>query len=87
MYNMATRSDLTDKLTQKNPEISGDDMSYIISKTFDYIGSELASENRVEIRGFGSFEVKEKTVVSSLAKDSGAKRKVVYYKQSSAFGK
>jgi len=84
---MATRSDLINKLTQKNPEISGDDMSYIISKTFDYIASELAAQNRVEIRGFGSFEVKEKKVVSSLAKESGAKRKVVYYKQSSVFDK
>ena len=84
---MATRSELIDKLTQRNPEISGEDMSYIVSKAFDYIASELAKQNRVEIRGFGSFEVNDKKVVSSLAKDSGAIRKVVRYKQSSVFEK
>ena len=84
---MATRSDLIDKLIQKNHEISGEDMSYIVAQTFDYIASELTKQNRVEIRGFGSFEVKNKKIVSSLAKDSGAMRKVVQYKQSSVFDK
>ena len=82
---MTIRSELIDILTKKNPAISGDDMSYILSKTFDYIASELAEQNRVEIRGFGTFEVKEKRVVSSIARDSGAMRKVVHYKQSSVF--
>jgi len=82
---MSTRSELITKLMQKNPEISKEDMAYIVSQSFDYIASELKKQNRVEIRGFGSFDVSEKKVVSSLAKNSGAIRKVVHYKQSSAF--
>ena len=84
---MSTRSELIDKLVKKNHEISEEDMAYIVSQTFDYIASELANQNRVEIRGFGSFDVNEKKVVSSLAKDSGSMRKVVHYKQSSVFEK
>jgi len=84
---MSTRSELIDKLLKKNPEISGEDMAYIVSQSFDYIASELTKQNRVEIRGFGSFDVNKKKVVSSLAKDSGSMRKVVHYKQSSAFEK
>ncbi len=84
---MATRSELIGKLTQQNPEIPGEDMSCIVSKTFDYIASELAQQNRVEIRGFGSFEVNAKKIVSSLAKGGGVMRKVVKYKQSSVFEK
>jgi integration host factor subunit beta len=84
---MATRSDLINKLTHNNSEFSCDDMAYIVSTTFDYIASELASQKRLEIRGFGSFEVKEKRIVSLLAKNSGAMRKVVYYKQSSVLAK
>ncbi len=84
---MSTKRELIDKLVKKNPEISGEDMAYIVSETFDYVASELAKQNRVEIRGFGSFDAKEKKVVSSLAKDSGSIRKVVNYKQSSSFEK
>ena len=82
---MSTRSELINKLVLRNPEISGEDMHYIVSECFDYIGLELAKENRVEIRGFGSFEVNKKRVVSSISKAGSVMRNVVHYKQSSLF--
>jgi len=84
---MATRSELIEKLHKKNPEILIEDMAHIVSECFDYISSELAKKNRVEIRGLGSFDVNEKRVVSSIANDSGAMRNVVHYKGSSVFEK
>lgn len=84
---MSTKSELINSLLLKNPEISGEDMHYTVSECFDYIASELAKENRVEIRGFGSFEVNKKRVVSSLSKNGSLMRNVVHYKPSSLFEK
>lgn len=80
---MIKRSQLIQRLAIKNPNIKFEDINFIINESFDFIGSELQKGNRIEIRGFGSFELREKAVVSKIIKSGVKKRKFVHYKQSS----
>jgi integration host factor subunit beta len=53
-----TRSDLVDKLaSEKN--ISNAVADKIVTEIFKSMSDTLVSGNRIEIRGFGSFEVRE----------------------------
>jgi integration host factor subunit beta len=53
-----TRSDLVDKLaSEKN--ISNAVAERIVTEIFKSMSDTLVSGNRIEIRGFGSFEVRE----------------------------
>jgi integration host factor subunit beta len=53
-----TRSDLVDKLASEN-NISIAVAERIVTEIFKGMSDTLVSGNRIEIRGFGSFEVRE----------------------------
>lgn len=84
---MSTKSQLIHRLAENNPNILPEDIEYMVSECFYYIASNLEKKNRIEIRGFGSFEIREKNVVSSIVKNNKSLRNVVHYKQSSIFEK
>ena len=55
-----TKSELIEKLVLDYPLISKKESELIITSVFDDIASALVSGDRVEIRGFGSFSVKDR---------------------------
>ena len=55
-----TKSELIEKLVLDYPLISKKESELIVTSVFDDIASALVSGDRVEIRGFGSFSVKDR---------------------------
>jgi integration host factor subunit beta len=54
------RSDLVSKLIEENPELDGRDLERIVNTVLDEIADALAEGNRVELRGFGAFSVRQR---------------------------
>lgn len=55
-----TRSELIDALQRQNPHLTLREVTKIIDIFFGEISEALAREQRVELRGFGSFQVKRR---------------------------
>lgn len=55
-----TRSELITRLAAANPHLYQRDIERIVTTVFDEIGGALARGDRVELRGFGAFSVKER---------------------------
>src|SRR5690606_15681829 len=54
------KSELIQRIAQENPHLYQRDVERIINTIFDEIGHALARGDRVELRGFGAFSVKER---------------------------
>lgn len=54
------KSELIAKLADANPHLYQRDVERIVSTVFDEITEALARGDRVELRGFGAFSVKER---------------------------
>lgn len=55
-----TRSDLVQKLAEKNPHLMQKDVERIVNTIFDEITKALSRGDRVELRGFGAFSIKKR---------------------------
>lgn len=55
-----TRSDLVQKLAEKNPHLMQKDVERIVNTIFDEITKALSRGDRVELRGFGAFSIKRR---------------------------
>ena len=55
-----TKSELILRLAERNPHLYERDVERIVATIFDEISSALANGDRVELRGFGAFSVKER---------------------------
>jgi len=55
-----TKSELIQKLADRNPHLLLRDVERIVDTVFDEITDTLAEGNRVELRGFGAFSVKHR---------------------------
>ena len=55
-----TKSELIAYLAEENPHLYQRDVERIITTVFDEITSALSQGNRVELRGFGAFSVKQR---------------------------
>ena len=55
-----TKSELIQRLAQRNPHLFQRDVERIVSTVFDEITEALARGDRVELRGFGAFSVKQR---------------------------
>jgi integration host factor subunit beta len=55
-----TKSELIAKLAGKNPQLYIRDVEIIVETIFEEMTDALARGDRVELRGFGSFSVKER---------------------------
>ena len=55
-----TKSELIQALAVENPHLYHRDVERIVSTVFDEISAALARGDRVELRGFGAFSVKER---------------------------
>ncbi|MFN3615187.1 MAG: integration host factor subunit beta [Rubrimonas sp.] len=54
------KSELIQKIAEENPHLFQRDVERIVSTVFDEISSALARGDRVELRGFGAFSVKNR---------------------------
>jgi integration host factor subunit beta len=55
------RSELVQKLMDENPHLSQRDVERVISTIFEEIIKTMANGDRVELRGFGAFSVKQRS--------------------------
>jgi len=55
-----TKSELIADLASANPHLMNRDIELIVSTVFDEISAALARGERVELRGFGAFTVKQR---------------------------
>jgi integration host factor subunit beta len=55
-----TKSDLVDRLATKSGNFSRKDIEVIVDTVFGSMADSLARGEKVEIRGFGSFKVKQR---------------------------
>ena len=55
-----TKSELIQRLADANPHLYLRDVERIVTTIFEEITDALAEGNRVELRGFGAFSVKER---------------------------
>jgi integration host factor subunit beta len=55
-----TKSELIARLAAANPHLYQRDMERIVTTIFEEITAALARGDRVELRGFGAFSVKER---------------------------
>ena len=54
------RSELIQKIAEENPHLFQRDVERIVATVFDEIISAMARGERVELRGFGAFSVKQR---------------------------
>ncbi len=55
-----TKSELIQRLAEKNPHLFQRDVERIVATILDEITAALARGDRVELRGFGAFSVKHR---------------------------
>jgi integration host factor subunit beta len=55
-----TKSELIQKLAERNPHLYMRDIEKIVNTIFDEMTAALAKGDRVELRGFGAFSVKDR---------------------------
>ena len=55
-----TKSELIQRLAERNPHLYHRDVELIVGAIFDEIGAALSRGDRVELRGFGAFSVKRR---------------------------
>lgn len=53
-----TKSGLIEKVAEQSPHISKKDTEVVVNTIFDAMTDALSQGERIEIRGFGSFQVK-----------------------------
>jgi integration host factor subunit beta len=66
-----TKSELIEQLTASNPMLNKREAELIVNAIFDSIGDALVDGDRVEIRGFGSFTVRERDAREARNPKSG----------------
>ena len=66
-----TKSELIEELTINNEMLNKREAELIVNAIFDGIGNALVSGDRVEIRGFGSFTVRERDAREARNPKSG----------------
>ena len=59
-----TKSELIARLAEANPHLFQRDVERIVTTIFDEITTALARGDRVELRGFGAFSVKQRAARS-----------------------
>ena len=66
---MATKKDLERSVVKKLSYLSEEDANFAVNCILDYIKDELAINNRVEIRGFGSLSVRKRKSAGTVIKN------------------
>jgi len=80
-----TKSELIEKILNKNPHLTLKDVDRVVSTVLDKIILSLSQGDRVEFRGFGAFSVRVRTPRTAKNPRTGAKveveeRKIPHFK-------
>lgn len=80
-----TKSDLVEKIAEKNRNISKKDIEIIVNTIFESMRTSLIRGERIEIRGFGSFTVKSRNAREGRNPKTGevvhiTQKRVPYFK-------
>ena len=80
-----TKSELIQRLAEQNPHLFQRDVERIVSTIFDEISDALSRGDRVELRGFGAFSVKNRNARTGRNPRTGetvyvAKKSVPFFK-------
>jgi len=62
---MALKNNLVEALVKKIDYLTREDISTSVDVVINCISDQLAKENRIEIRGFGSFSIRKRKKVGS----------------------
>jgi integration host factor subunit beta len=66
-----TKSELIERLSYESGTVNKKEAEMIVNTIFDSIGAALVSGDRVEIRGFGSFTIRERDAREARNPKSG----------------
>jgi integration host factor beta subunit len=66
-----TKSELVDKIVEANGVLTRKESEMVVNIVFDSMGDALRSGEKVEIRGFGSFTVRERDAREARNPKSG----------------
>ena len=55
-----TKAELVDKIAEKKPGLTRKDVEAVVNTVLDSIKDALSNEDKVEIRGFGSFRIRHR---------------------------
>ncbi len=80
-----TKSELMDNIAAQHPNMTKKQIEFIIKSVFDSIKQSLQNGEKVEIRGFGSFKIREKSSKVGRNPKTGSKvsvpdKKMPYFK-------
>ena len=80
-----TKSELITYITEKNPHLYQRDVEKIVMTIFDEISTALSRGDRVELRGFGAFSIKQRGARTGRNPRTGATvhvpaKRVPYFK-------
>ena len=67
-----TKSELVQRLAESNPHLYQRDVEIIVTAIFDEIATALSRGDRVELRGFGAFSVKQRPARTGRNPRTGA---------------
>lgn len=71
-----TKSELIEMLCEENNSLTKKQVETIVNGVFDSIKDSIKSGNKVEIRGFGSFKIRQKTSKTGRNPKTGEKVEV-----------
>jgi integration host factor subunit beta len=80
-----TKSELIQRLSKRYPHLYQRDVEVLVNTMFDEITKALSEGNRVELRGFGAFSVRERDARTARNPKNGAtvtvgKRHAIYFR-------
>ncbi len=80
-----TKSELIQRLSKRYPHLYQRDVEVLVNTMFDEITKALSDGNRVELRGFGAFSVRERAARTARNPKNGAtvtvgKRHAIYFR-------
>lgn len=79
---MANKAILVEKLHARCRGISAEDIKYMLGIVFAYMKEELSKDNRIELRGLGSFSIRKRKYPKTEQQYN-----TVYYRMSSKIQK
>lgn len=80
-----TKSELIQRLSKRYPHLYQRDIEVLVNTMFEEITNALGAGNRVELRGFGAFSVREREARAARNPKNGAmvkvgKRHAIYFR-------